>query len=171
MKKSILITLLVILTSASYAQTTNSIPKPNIPMKYDDVYPVFVTKNLNASKEFYVTWFNFQVAFESGFFILLIAQGEKSFTIAFLDEEHPSSPPSSPAMNAQAGVFLTLQVANARADYERLLKSDIKINYPITDEPWGQRRFGIIDPNGMYVDVVEQITPQEGFWDKYPAKK
>src|SRR5688572_9720021 len=114
MKKVILTFALAALALGGYAQTNKNMIKAKAPMQFDDVYPVFVTKNLTAAKEFYVTWFNFQVVFESGFFILLTSQGDKSFTIAFLDEVHPSSPPSPPAMNAQAGVFLTMQVANAR---------------------------------------------------------
>ena len=46
----------------------------------------------------------------------------------------------------------------------------VDIHYPLTDEPWGQRRFGLVDPNGMYVDVVEQTEPQPGFWERYPAE-
>jgi predicted enzyme related to lactoylglutathione lyase len=171
MKKLILTFILASLALGSYGQTNKDTMKAQIPMQFDDVYPVFVTKNLTATKEFYATWFNFQVVFESGFFILLTSQGGKSFTIAFLDEVHPSSPPSSPAMNTQSGVFLTMQVENARADYERLVKAGMKIHYPLTEEPWGQLRFGIIDPNGMYVDIVEQIAPHKDFWDKYPPKK
>jgi hypothetical protein len=41
------------------------------------------------------------------------------------------------------------------------------ITYPLTDEPFGQRRFGFSDPSGLWIDVVEQIEPTPGFWDKY----
>ena len=51
-----------------------------------------------------------------------------------------------------------------------IVKAGVKITYPLTDEAWGQRRFGLTDPNGMYIDVVEQIDPQEGFWEKHKAK-
>jgi catechol 2,3-dioxygenase-like lactoylglutathione lyase family enzyme len=139
--------------------------------QFQDLYPVFVTKNLNESRAFYAAWFNMQVVFESTFFVLLTTSGERSFSIGFLSEVHPSSPPSCPAMNANAGVFLTLQVEDAKADFERLSKGGLKIFYSLKDEDWGQRRFGIVDPNGMYVDVVQQIEAKEGFWDKYLPKK
>jgi hypothetical protein len=41
------------------------------------------------------------------------------------------------------------------------------ITYPLTDEPFGQRRFGFSDLSGLWIDVVEQIEPTPGFWDKY----
>jgi hypothetical protein len=34
---------------------------------------------------------------------------------------------------------------------------------------WGQRRFGVRDPAGVWVDVVEQNDPAPGFWDQCSA--
>jgi uncharacterized glyoxalase superfamily protein PhnB len=51
--------------------------------------------------------------------------------------------------------------------YEELAAAGIAIHYPLKEEQWGQKRFGLIDPNGMYIDIVEQIAPEEGYWDKY----
>ena len=136
-------------------------------MKYQDVYSVFVTKNLITTRDYYTKWLNFQVYFEASFFILLVAEGDRSFSIAFIDDVHPSSPPTIPAMDSKSGVFLTLQVEDAGAEYDRLKDSGLKIYYPLKDEDWGQRRFGIIDPNGMYLDIVQQIDPKQGFWDQY----
>jgi hypothetical protein len=43
----------------------------------------------------------------------------------------------------------------------------VPIAYALRDEPWGQRRFGLLDPTGTWVDVVQHIEPQSGFWDPY----
>jgi catechol 2,3-dioxygenase-like lactoylglutathione lyase family enzyme len=137
-------------------------------MNYQDIYAVFVTDNLSGTKDFFVKYLDFEVVFESSFFVLLNADsGERPLSIAFLDTVHPSSPPDLPAMNAAAGVFLTLQVSDAAAVFDRLKTSGIDMHYTLKDEPWGQRRFGIIDPNGMYIDIVEQIEPVSGFWERY----
>jgi catechol 2,3-dioxygenase-like lactoylglutathione lyase family enzyme len=158
-------------TRAQQTEVVKDAPtlQPN-KMNYQDVYPVFITKDLKACKDFYTKWFNMQVAFEASFFVLLVSGGEKSFSVGFLNEVHPSSPPSNPAMNAQAGVFLTLQVVDATTDFKRLKDGGLLIRYALTDEPWGQRRFGVTDTNGMYVDIVEQIEPKKGFWDAYQIK-
>ena len=37
----------------------------------------------------------------------------------------------------------------------------------LRDEPFGQRRFGLFDPAGVWLDVVEQIEPAAGWWDRY----
>ncbi len=76
--------------------------------------------------------------------------------------EHPSSPPE-PAAYGGDGMFLTLQVEDAGAEHERLRSAGLELALGLTDEPWGQRRFAVLDPAGMWVDVVEQIEPAVGW--------
>ncbi|MES2651214.1 MAG: VOC family protein [Bacteroidota bacterium] len=136
-------------------------------MKIKDSYPVFVTKELNATKDYYVNALQFNVFFESSWFLLLQTESENPYFIAFMDEQHPTSPPSIPAINSKSGVFLTLEVDDAKAEYEKLTAAGLEIYYHLKEEAWGQKRFGLIDPNGMYIDIVEQIAPEEGYWDQY----
>ena len=135
-------------------------------MKLVDAYPVVVTDRLQQCRDFYRAWFGFEVAFEASWFVLLTNSAERPQSVAFMTPDHPSSPPSPPAYDG-AGTFLTLQVGDARAEYERVVSAGLVCALPLTDEPWGQRRFGVIDPAGMWVDVVEQIDPQPGWWDPY----
>jgi uncharacterized glyoxalase superfamily protein PhnB len=79
---------------------------------------------------------------------------------------HPSQPPGPETFSGR-GIFLTLQVADAAAAFERLRGIGLPIAYPLRDEPWGQRRFGLSDPAGMWVDIVEHIEPGPRFWDPY----
>jgi catechol 2,3-dioxygenase-like lactoylglutathione lyase family enzyme len=94
------------------------------------------------------------------------SQGEHSFGLAFMSPEHPSSPPDPERYNGN-GSFITLQVENVTTEFQRLRDAGLEIPYKLKDEPWGQRRFGLYDPAGMWVDVIEQIDPQTGFWDQY----
>jgi uncharacterized glyoxalase superfamily protein PhnB len=93
-------------------------------------------------------------------------EGEHDVALAFIHVEHPSSPPS-PAAHQGDGKFLTLQVADARSEHERLRSAGLELALELTDEPWGQRRFAVVDPAGMWVDVVEQIEPAPGWWDPH----
>lgn len=136
-------------------------------MRIEASYPVIVTARLQECRDFYMRWFDFVVAFEVSWFVLLITAEEPATTLAFMHPEHPSSPPS-PAPYAADGSFITFQVADARAEYERLAGAGFAADLE-PDEPWGQRRFGVVDPAGMWVDVVEQIDPAEGWWDRYIA--
>lgn len=173
MKRNLLITGIIFFILQSNAQTIqkNKIMKDSahtetFATSLQEVYTVFVTTDVKNCKEFYTQWFGFTVIFESSWFILLQSPGKKSFPLAFMNEEHPSSPPVPKAMNGN-GAFITLQVADAKKVYDAMVKAGLKISYPLTDEDWGQRRFAVTDPNGMHVDVVEQTAPKEGFWDQY----
>jgi uncharacterized glyoxalase superfamily protein PhnB len=85
-----------------------------------------------------------------------------------MSPEHPSRPPGPEAFEGD-GILLTLQVEDAAAEYERLTADGLHPDHQLTDEEWGQRRFGVRDPAGVWVDVVEQIEPAEGFWERYPS--
>lgn len=164
--KSTIISAIIIFTS-HVSFTQNSQPTTTSTMKpIDNVYTVFITKNLKGTVSFYEQYFGFTKLFESTFFVLLQSPGEQKFNIAFMDEEHPTSPPSPKAFNGN-GSFLTLEVEDADALYNDLKKRGLTIAYQLKDEPWGQKRFAVIDPNNLWVDVVQQTQPVEGFWDRY----
>lgn len=132
----------------------------------EDLYTVFITKDIKKSREFYTRWFGFTPVFESSWFILLVSPGKKSLSLAFMHEVHPSSPPVPKAMKGD-GSFLTLQVSDAKKVYDSMIKAGLPVGYHLKDEDWGQRRFAVTDPSGMHVDIVEQTAPKEGFWEKY----
>jgi uncharacterized glyoxalase superfamily protein PhnB len=66
-------------------------------------------------------------------------------------------------------MILTIEVADVEAAYAALTATGAPIVHPLTDEPWGQRRFMTKDPAGVLVDVVEQREPADGFWEQYPG--
>ncbi|CAN7341639.1 VOC family protein [Phyllobacterium sp. LjRoot231] len=80
--------------------------------------------------------------------------------------DHPSAPPGSESFSG-TGMCFELQVEDARATFEKISATGLKIEYPLTDEPFGQRRFGFHDPSGLWIDIVEQIESEAGFWGKY----
>jgi uncharacterized glyoxalase superfamily protein PhnB len=137
-------------------------------MQLQSTYPVIVVDppKLAACRDFYVDGFGFEIIFQASWFVYLIASGDCPHGIAFMTSDHPSRPPGPETFNGQ-GMFFTLQVADAAAAFARLEQAGVPVAYPLQDEAWGQRRFGVYDPAGMWVDVVEQIAPAPGFWDAY----
>jgi uncharacterized glyoxalase superfamily protein PhnB len=131
-----------------------------------DLYTIIVTDKRAECRDFYVRWFGFQVVFEASWFVYLAAAGDHPFGIAFMAPDHPSQPPG-PERFSGRGLLITIQVADAAAEFERLSRAGVSIAYPLKDEPWGQRRFALVDPAGAWVDVIQTIDPVPGFWDKY----
>lgn len=155
MKALISVSLLMLIAMNSSAQDSKSL------IEYQDVYSVYITKDLKATQEFYTRWLDFEVVFEASWFAYLQSQGERKLSLALIDEDHPSTPPAYGAFNGR-GSFLTLQVQNAAAVYNELKRRNAPITYHLKKEDWGQIRFGLTDPNGLYVDIVEQTEPVTG---------
>ena len=62
-------------------------------------------------------------------------------------------------------IVVTEQLVGCRDFYQRWFGLEVALS--LRDEPFGQRRFGLLDPAGIWIDVVEQIEPAAGWWDKY----
>ncbi|MGC1496627.1 MAG: VOC family protein [Sulfitobacter sp.] len=52
---------------------------------------------------------------------------------------------------------LSVQVDDVDAVHVRALKLGYEINYPLTDEPWGVRRFFVTDPMGRAINIMSHI--------------
>jgi uncharacterized glyoxalase superfamily protein PhnB len=133
-----------------------------------DTYPLFTVSNLPASREFFVRHFGMQVVFEASWVTMLSHTNAGSISIGLMSSDHPSSPPGPETFDGR-GMILTLQVDDARALHASLIEAGVRISHSLTDAPWGQRRFVVTDPSGIFVDAVQQIEPVPGFWDPYLA--
>lgn len=136
-------------------------------MQKKSVYPIVVTPHLLACRDFYRRWFGLEVLFEASWFVLLAHDGNGSGgTLAFMHPDHPTAPPGPEPFSGK-GMCLEFEVADARAEHDRFASGGAPIALPLRDEPFGQRRFGLFDPAGVWIDVVEQIEPAPGWWDPY----
>lgn len=167
---AISLVLLMALAARAAGQTETS-PQLEENMKVRDLYPLITTPALFRARDFYVTHFGFDVLFEANWFVYLSgpgAEGTRGATLAFMHPDHPSNPPGPEAFNG-LGMILTVEVDDAEAVFRRVSGGGAPILHPLTDEAWGQRRFMTRDPAGVLVDVVQQIEPAAGFWERYPA--
>lgn len=123
-------------------------------MRFKDRYPIIVTAEKNACRDFWVRHLGFAIAFEIDWFVYLVAD-DASATIAFMTPDHPSAPPG-PEPYA-AGISMELEVDDAAAALADVRATGKEPDYPLTDEPFGQRRFSLRDPSGLWINIVEQL--------------
>lgn len=135
-------------------------------MQIQDFYPIIVTEHLAVCRDFYRRWFELQVTFEASWFVLLGSSTGERAVLAFMHPSHPSAPPGPEAFGG-AGVCLEFQVPDAASAHARFRAGGAPVELELRDEPFGQRRFGLFDPAGVWIDVVEQIEPAPGWWDRY----
>jgi catechol 2,3-dioxygenase-like lactoylglutathione lyase family enzyme len=122
-------------------------------MKFIDRYPIIVSESFIACRDFWTTHLGFTVIFENEWFVYIQADGA---SIAFMSPGHPSSPPG-PEPYA-AGISMELEVADAASALADLRSTGREPDYALTDEPFGQRRFSVRDPSGLWVNIVQQLA-------------
>lgn len=121
-------------------------------MQYIDRYPIIVTDAFAACRDFWTRHLGFAVVFENEWFVYLQADGA---SMAFMSPGHPSYPPGPEAY--AAGTSMELEVKDAAAAHAEVVATGREPDYPLTDEPFGQRRFSLKDPSGLWINVVQQL--------------
>lgn len=104
--------------------------------------------DLDASRRFYVDVLGLEVAMDDP-------------VLGFRSPSNPSAqvlvPPRGmedpqPRFGVDVGDAPSVDVAHAAA-----VERGLRIVYPLTDEPWGVRRFFVEDPSGTIVNVLAHI--------------
>lgn len=118
-----------------------------------------ITEKLAESKAFYTQVLQFGVTFENDFYLLLHTPNQEA-EISFLLPNHPSQQPLFQKPFTQQGVYLTIEVENVDDYYRSLKEQGVPIAIDLREEPWGDRHFAIIDPNGIGIDIVTYSAPE-----------
>ena len=118
-----------------------------------------ITEKLAESKAFYTQVLQFGVTFENDFYLLLHTPNQEA-EISFLLPNHPSQQPLFQKPFTQQGVYLTIEVENVDDYYRSLKEQGVPIAIDLREEPWGDRHFAIIDPNGIGIDIVTYSAPK-----------
>lgn len=117
--------------------------------------PGIVTHRLAESKAFYQQ-FGFVLVFENDWYVLLQLNGQElAFMQPNLDFQNPVFQREYPGH----GVWLTIELDDVDAAFERAKANGIRIEFGPLDEPWGDRHFAVLDPNGIPVDFVLHTPP------------
>lgn len=119
-----------------------------------------VTTQLAESKAFYTTILGMKVVFENEFYLLLQTADEQA-ALSFLLPDHPSQQPLFHKPFQGQGMYLTLEVPDVDKLYADIKKKGVEIRIDIRDEPWGDRHFAIVDPNGIGIDIVHYQEPEQ----------
>ncbi|RYD92952.1 MAG: glyoxalase [Sphingobacteriales bacterium] len=118
-----------------------------------------VTDKLVETKVFYQTVLNFGITFENDFYLLLHTPNQQA-ELSFLQPNHPSQRPVFQKPFTGEGVYLTMEVDDVDAEYEHIQSLNVPIEIELRDEPWGDRHFAIVDPNGIGIDIVKYAAPE-----------
>jgi catechol 2,3-dioxygenase-like lactoylglutathione lyase family enzyme len=107
-------------------------------MSVKRIVPNLHTTDPGASRVFYEDVLGLEVAMDFGWIVTFLAPGNSSTQISVMS--HDESAPIPPDVSIEVD-----DVDAVHAQVERL---GYEIVHPLTDEPWGVRRFFVRDPGG-----------------------
>lgn len=110
----------------------------------------------SESATFVERWFGFQRQMEADGFVSL-ARAEAGFNLIFLRTGLATFKPASHRGAAGDGLLIVFEVADIDADWERMQGHGLTFPTPIETEPWGERFFQVLDPNGIIFQLVQWV--------------
>ncbi|MGC8230969.1 VOC family protein [Pseudobacillus badius] len=139
-------------------------------MLVNGFYPVISTEKLEESSNFYETKFGFEPVFKSDWYVSLkMNESSVPYELAIIDSTHETIP--SNYRKVVQGLILNFEVDNVDYEYERLIHSEkLPIIQDIKAEDFGQRHFITSDPNGILIDVIQIIPPNESYRSQFNEK-
>lgn len=127
-------------------------------MTLTSVYPVLMSADVTAAAQFYREHLGFVPTFESDWYVSL---RRDTWELAILDPMHETVPAAYRG-RAAAGILINLEVEDVDAEYERLVThGGLSAVLAIRSETFGQRHFIVAAPDGVLIDVITPIEPDE----------
>ena len=108
------------------------------------VVPDIGTREPEATQSFYVELIGLEVAMDLGWVVTYASPSNPTAQVIVMRPEAPEPRPD-----------MSIEVTDVDGVHALALHRGDDIVYPLTDEPWGVRRFFVRDPNGVVVNVLE----------------
>lgn len=108
------------------------------------VVPNVKSDRLDESRGFYGDLLGLDVAMDLGWIVTFASPTNPTAQVSIVRED----------ASATVHPHLTVEVADVDAVHAAAVARGLRIAHPLTDEPWGVRRFFVVDPNGLVVNVA-----------------
>jgi len=110
------------------------------------IKPNVQSERMDESQKFYTEFFGLEVAMDMGWIVTLVSPNNPAAQISLLREPAPAAP--------QPQMSLTVEVADVDEAHANAVACGVPIVYPLTTETYGIRRFQVIDPNGVVINIL-----------------
>ena len=111
----------------------------------------FTTVKVQETKEFYEKYLGATTIFEKEGYVNL----RFGNTSTILELVAPQSPEDK--QSDSTGLGFNILVDDVDLSYQKITSEKLNIVMPIEDHPWGERGFGIKDPNGLTI-YIHSVT-------------
>jgi catechol 2,3-dioxygenase-like lactoylglutathione lyase family enzyme len=113
-------------------------------MSIRTVVPNIASDKPDACRDFFAGLLGLQVAMDMGWILTFVSPSNPTAQVSVLRED--ASAPVAPQ--------ITVEVADVDSVHAEAVRRGLEIVHPLTDEPWGVRRFFVKDPNGVVLNVA-----------------
>lgn len=114
------------------------------------IVPNIYSNDVEKSKQFYVEFLELNLVMNMGWILTFASKENPTAQISIFQNDKKEELDNT-------AIFLSIEVSDIDKLYERAKKQNWKIVYPITDEPWGVRRFFVKDPNGATINLLAHL--------------
>ncbi|MGC4024134.1 MAG: VOC family protein [Mesorhizobium sp.] len=108
------------------------------------IVPNLATDMIGPLLEFYRHLFDLELVMDHGWIATLAGGGSARVQLSLATEGGSGTPVPE----------LSIEVDDVDVIYARAKSCGVPIVYPLTDEPWGVRRFYLRDPAGRLINVL-----------------
>lgn len=108
------------------------------------VVPDIAHEDLDAARRFYGDFLGFDIGMDMGWVVTFVSPDNPTAQITVMRDD----------ASATLRPDVTVEVRDADALYEQACTLCLDIVHPLTDEPWGVRRFFVKDPKGTVINVM-----------------
>ena len=112
------------------------------------VVPNIQSSRFDESRQFYTEFLGFATAMDMGWVVTFASPENPTAQITLLADAGTAAPHPQ----------LSIEVADAAALHALAVAKGLSIVYPLTDEPWGVRRFSVVDPNGVVINLMSHLA-------------
>jgi catechol 2,3-dioxygenase-like lactoylglutathione lyase family enzyme len=111
------------------------------------VVPNFRSDEPGESRSFYCDVLGFAVGMDMDWIVTFVSPDNPTAQISLIrkDATAPVHPDAS------------VEVPDVDAVHQKVVEKGFDVVYPLTDEPWGVRRFFVRDPNGVVINVMAHL--------------
>jgi catechol 2,3-dioxygenase-like lactoylglutathione lyase family enzyme len=113
--------------------------------------PDLTSADLARSRAFYRDFLGFTVGMDLGWVVNFVSSDNPAAQVIVMDADR----------TADVRPDLTIEVDDVDRLHAHAVELGFEMVHPLTDEPWGVRRFFVEDPDGNVVNVMSHLTEAE----------
>lgn len=110
------------------------------------IVPNILSSHPDLCRDFYAGFLGLRVAMDMGWIVTYVSPDNPTAQISVIRGQNPPA--------AEQSISLSVEVADVDQVHAEAVARGYPIVYPLTDEPWGVRRFHVADPNGVIINVM-----------------